>query len=170
MAKTRDYVKWIETNLRPDVYCVGTLKQAVKIWRNGSPIWVPLKEETIRQRASQFTARLSEALYGKTIYQRFKLLVPNAITLEGNGNGRSIQSAFRSKKKVRYHLNILLRKPESMAFDAFRRKINKVWRSCDWTMPDIKIMERSGKCVSYSLKDGPESLVTETLNFGNELF
>ena len=46
-AKTTDYAHWIGQNLQPDVYCVGTVKQKVKSWRNGSPIWVTLTEVSI---------------------------------------------------------------------------------------------------------------------------
>ncbi len=177
-AKTTDYTHWIGQNLQPDAYCVGTVKQKVKSWLNGSPIWVTLTEDTINERAGQFTARLSKAIYGNTAYRRFKLTIPNAITLEGNGNGRSCfwlshkddPASLRSREKVRYHLNILLRKPDWMEFERLEEIVKNVWQSCDWTLPDINIQKRTGDCTGYSFKEGPETLVTKTLNFGRQRF
>ena len=136
-----------------------------------------LTEDTLHERAGQFIARLSKAIYGKTAYRRFKLTIPNALTLEGNGNGRSCfwlshekdPRSLKERGKVRYHFNILLRKPEWMPFDQLEEIIKNIWRSCDWTMPDINIEERTGDCVGYSLKEGPETLVTKTLSFGRSM-
>lgn len=147
-------VRWIEQHVHPDIYAVATLKQAVgihvdhkKCW--GHKTWIRGDINRYSAAYDQFIRRLSRRVYGRKTYRRHRKLLPNAATLEGSRTGTG----------VRYHLNIMVRRPELIPFWYFKAMFEKEWLRSDWAMPDVMIKERTGDCISYSLKEGLETLL-----------
>ena len=90
-------------------------------------------------------------------YRRHKLLVPHACTLEG---------AVDPARKPRTHLNFSLRRPDDwLSLEQFDAIFRDEWSKIDWAMGDVYLDERKGGCVAYSLKDGPEALLANSLSF-----
>lgn len=125
----------------------------------------------------KFIRQLSEAIYGETHWRRYKRLIPNAATLEGNGLGHKIRSRRKKSSisllnnlqpddaQVRWHLNMMFRRPDWISPDDFEATLRQTWYKSEWAMPDFEIQEHEGKFVPYSLKDGPEALLTDSLSF-----
>ena len=169
--------KWLDDNVNPNVFVVATLKQSVVTSYNGYSQRVMGNEDIYRGACRQALCRLSRDLYGTTEWKRHRRIVPNIPTLEGNGCGRRLSNvhsplsldfvnATRANgKKVRYHYNILLQRPDWIDLGNFETKFRKSWDENPWAMPDLFFEERSGDCVSYALKEGPEALDVMSLSF-----
>lgn len=173
-AAKRALAAWINEKLKPNTIAVATLKQAV---RSNNGRWVRGNEARYEHAYGRFIRQLSEVIYGKTVWRRHKKLIPNALTLEGNGLGHKIHNrkvktsiTFLNNiqpddEQVRWHLNMLFRRPDWMSPDDFHATVTKTWLKSDWAMPDFEIEEHKGKFVPYALKDGPEALLTDSLSF-----
>jgi hypothetical protein len=173
---TESYRDWIDSELGPNVYAVATLKQAIKVDHNGSAFWIPGDPHIYESGYNQFIRRLSSRLYGKA-YRRYGKIIPNAATLEGNGTGHRLtnrrhRASLDFMKNiqpvgdgVRYHLNVMLRRPEWLPFDELHSRFMEEWAHSDWAMPDVFLEERTGDCPTYSLKDGPQTLLIHSLRF-----
>lgn len=159
------YGEWIDHNLSSNVYAVVNLKQGTSIDFKGSVLWVKGDPYYYEAAYGQFIRRLSKRIYGKNCYRRSKRvtkkykqpitrLIPNAFMLEGGPS-----------KGTRYHLNIQLRRPEWLALDKLRSLFLEEWAKTPWAMSDVYFEERTGDCVGYSLKEGPETLLTSSLRF-----
>lgn len=174
-CKTHHYVDWINTELRPNVYVTATVKQAMACHHGASSFRVVGNRDRYAQSYDQFIRRLSIQVYGKSNWRKHRKLLPNAMTIEGGAHeqyrgGRYVKKKclleFQSGRAgVRYHLNICLRRPDWITFDKFQKKVQIEWSLNDWAMPDILIQESTGDCVGYSFKEGPESLVSNSLSF-----
>lgn len=171
-----NYRDWIENELAPNVYAVATLKQAIKVDHKGSAFSIPGDPHIYESGYDQFIRRLSSRVYGKA-YRRWGKIIPNAAMLEGSGVGHRLTNrSHRASLEfmdniqgvgdgVRYHLNINLRRPEWLPFEELRSSFTEEWERSDWAMPDVFLEERTGDCVAYSLKDGPQTLFTHSLRF-----
>lgn len=140
---------WVNERLQPNIYAVTTLKQATKT-NSG---FIKGSRDRYQNAADQFIRRLSKRVYGKTIWRRHKPLLPNSITIEGDG------------ATMRWHLNMMFRLPEGMPMEIFEAHFRDEWAKNEWAMPDVYFDERTGDCTAYSLKDGPDALMTGSLSF-----
>lgn len=119
--------------------------------------------------------RLSEALYGRKSRRRHKKMIPFFATLEGDAYGKaSVKECTRKYKNGRpstlskgmhYHINICLRRPDFIDELTFELICRELWSDIDWAKPGIYVAERTGDCVSYALKDGPEALFLSSVSF-----
>jgi hypothetical protein len=139
---------WIRETVNPNVFIVATLKQAIGKYSRGFKSWAPGSENWYTEDYRRFVRRLSYRLYGKKYCRRFKRKLLNAAALEGGKNG------------VRYHLNIMVHRPDWISFEDFEAMFREEWLRSDWAMPDLYIQERTGDCISYSLKEGLDSLIS----------
>ena len=134
--------RWIEEMIRPDIFAVPTLKKARRLddgWEWG--------DRFIYDRAAATSLNnLSRTIF-KNAYRRFGKQIPVATTIEGN------------RFDMRYHLNFLIRKPDFMSFEDFEQAFRSEWSKNDWALPDLTFEERTGDCVRYALKEGPDSLL-----------
>lgn len=164
---------WINRNLKPDTIAVATLKQGI---RSDLDRWIRGNEAHYEHANGKFMRQLSEKLYGKA-WRRHKKLVPNAVTLEGNGLGHKIQNRKGKSSltfldniqtdgiQMRWHLNMLFRRPDWISPDDFHATVTETWLQSDWAMPDFLIEPREDNFAAYALKDGPEALLTDSLSF-----
>ena len=175
------YVKaaaeWLDHNVNPNVFVVATLKQSLVSSYNGYSQRVTGNENIYNGACRQALCRFSRELYGTTAWKRYRRIVPNIPTLEGNGCGRRLSNVHSPRslefvnatqsvgKKVRFHYNILLQRPDWIDLGNFEAKFRKSWTGNPWAMPDLFFEERSGDCVSYALKEGPEALDVMSLSF-----
>ncbi|MFD1612076.1 hypothetical protein ACFSCW_09715 [Sphingomonas tabacisoli] len=181
------YIRWVK-NVRPTFYGVGTLHQSI-ITPARCLDFVHLQsarptsgrvigdEVIFRDEYHRILIQLTKAIYGQTNWKRFKRLLPNAATIEGDGYGRGIHTRSRGsaplplsdQKQVkqggsRFHLNLMFRPPESLSSEDFLAEAQKAWSNSPWTL-DLQLGPVTGGCVAYSLKEGPESLIVECLSF-----
>ena len=167
---------WIDEKLKPNVYAVVTLKQAIRAPNFEQSRWIRGTRSIFEDEVARFYCRLAKEIHGRSAWSRHKhkLIIPNAATIEGGAlgviDGDWHSSGFRSSAiysvtQKRAHINILLRQPEKISFPAFSQRFTDVWRSMDWAMPDVYIEKRTGNCVSYSLKEGMDSLLVESIKF-----
>lgn len=171
-----NYRNWLEHELAPNVYAVATLKQAIKVDHKGSAFSIPGDPHIYESGYDQFIRRLSRRIYGRA-YRRYGKIIPNATTLEGSGAGHRLTNrrhraslTFMDSVQgvgdgVRYHLNFMLRRPDWLPFEELRSCFMEVWHRSDWAMPDVFQEERTGDCIAYALKDGPQTLLTHSLSF-----
>lgn len=141
---------WVEQNVRPDVYAVGTVKQGIWI---DETAWIKGNAERYDQAVSKTLDSLNRRIF-KNAHKRFGKVIPIATTLEGDGGDT-----------VRYHLNFLIQKPRWLSFEEFRDHFKVEWVKNPWAMPQLWIEERTGNCVRYSLKEGPEALLPLSTRF-----
>ena len=152
MSKTelRKSARELSDLVRPDLYFVITLKQAVRSdrghWTTGGAIEYELAWNA-------FMKAFSKRLYGKRRYKRKGLIIPNVSTLE-NCYG-----------KGRWHINACFRRPPHVTVEQFERIFIEVWRCNKWYAPDIRCQEITGDAVGYALKEGLETLLAQTLSF-----
>jgi hypothetical protein len=158
---TRALQNFIDQNLYPNVYAVGTLKQGIQTRTHGyflggkyvfNRIWTKGSREIYAKEYHEFIKRLSKR-YCKKAYKRYKRLFANAATLEGGDEG------------MRYHINMMFRCPSSVDFIDFEKTLRELWTDGTWMLSDIKIEERTGDCVGYSLKTGSDALLLESMSF-----
>ena len=174
---SRILAQWIDEKLQPNIYAVGTLKPRRNMWSGNSRSSIWGCEDRYEAACRQFLCRLTKTVYGKRHWRDNKTLLPCAATLEGNGEGRALRVRPTSEnhsglsgtqsgnRLVRYHLNLMFRRPDWITFEEFQCAIAEGWQKSPWAMPDIKIEQRLGDCVGYSLKEGPETLLTSVLSF-----
>jgi len=167
------YKDWINDNINPNVYAVLTLRDKI-IVDHGSARSIAFGSfDRYRNCADCLMKRLSKEIYGKKAYRRFKTRVPSVVTLEGNGDGIFLDPHHADFKKfsdsgknpVRYHLNIIMERPDWIPFDGFRSKLVELWKKDVWAMPDVYVEEVTGDCVGYALKEGPETLLASSTSF-----
>ena len=179
---TREQIKramtqWIDSNLQPNTIAVATLKQAIgSDDKRPDSRWIRGSEVHYEHAYGRFIRHLSADIYRKA-WKRHKKLVPNAFTLEGNGNGHKLRSRKTKTSvsfmngiqpddhHVRWHMNMLFRRPDWISPEDFEAKLRKHWQLSDWALPDFLIEEHDGKFTAYALKDGPEALLTDSLSF-----
>jgi len=171
------YVEWIDQNVKPDVYVVATLKQRIFVNNFGSRYCILGTFDRYAAAYRQFICRLSKAVYGKRHWRRHKRLIPNAATLEGNGYRPNSSTSLSKKsishlkatqsvgKEVHFHLNMMFRRPDHLSLEMFAALIKSIWLTSDWAWTDINIGQRTGDCVSYSCKEGPETILVGSLSF-----
>ena len=145
-----EYARWINRELDADIFAVATLRQFV---RTSDGTMVRGNRDRYDAAAQQFMSLLSKRVYGKTMWRRFKRQLPVAITLEGDGQTKL------------WHLNLSLRCPSHLDPERFEAHFRKEWEAFEWGMPDVYFDRRTGDCTAYSLKDGPDALLTESLSF-----
>lgn len=147
--QVRDIAAALNDRLEPDIYAVLTLKQGI---RTDDGCYI--KGDPLRYAGAydQFIRRLSKQVYGPTIYRRHRKLVPNVGTLEG-GDG------------LRWHFNVCLRRPDRLSIDDYKAIFMNVWLATPWAMPDSYFEQSTGDAVGYSLKDGPDALLMNSLSF-----
>jgi hypothetical protein len=143
---------WIEQNIQPNVYAVATLKQSIVVENGALKIFVKGDREKYDLAAACTLNNLSRKIY-KNAYRRSGKIVPVATTFEGDG------------QIIRYHLNFLLSKPKWMPFDIFEKLFREEWSKNAWARPIAYFRERTGNCVLYSLKEGPEALLPYSTRF-----
>lgn len=143
---------WIEDRLKPDVYVVATLKQGIISTAGG---YLRGTEERYIHAWEQFIHRLSHRIYRKA-YRRFGTLLPHAMMIEGGSN---------IVIHTRWHLNINIRRPDWVPFEDLETVFREEWAKIEWAMGDVYFNQRTGDCVGYSLKDGPEALLASSLSF-----
>ncbi len=172
----RSCAEWINSELQPDIYAVGTLKIGMKVEEDGLIFWAKGSRQIYENEYSKFHCRLARELYGKTLWGRFKqdLIIRNAGTLEGSAYGginsdwhtpRSIDFLNYPSIHMRPHINMLIRRPENIPFFKLKWKMQEIWKSMDWAMEDIFVEQRTGDCASYSLKEGTDSLLLAGTRF-----
>lgn len=135
----------IERVIKPNIYAVGTLRQA-----QGRGMLVFADRGTYEAMARRFIERLSYLTYGKTHLERYNRHLPAAVTIEG----------LTTPKRL--HLNILINKPDWKDEVEFEQHMVTEWNSLEWARRDFEIGARTGDCVRYSLKEGPDSLLFMT--------
>jgi hypothetical protein len=167
---TAEYAKWLSSSLKPNVYAVGTLMQRRQCHQGAMSYLVRGNRDDYGKAYDQFIRRFSKSIYGPTNWKRHRELIPNLATLEG-GEWRSSKGCLRyvephaNKSGVRFHYNICLRRPDWIPFDEFAGELKRHWAEGDWMMPDCFVEERRGDCVSYSMKEGPESLMPNSMSW-----
>lgn len=149
LSQSRQYqiearARYIESAIRPNIYAVGTLVQA-----QYTGMWIPGDRDTYDKQARHFIDRLSYLTYGKTNFERHGKRLPAAVTIEGIAGKRA-------------HLNILLNKPNWKDEVEFEQYMIDEWNKLGWVRRDLFIEHRTGDCVRYSLKEGPDSLLFTT--------
>lgn len=170
---TAEYKKWINDNLKPNVYAVGTLVQRRRCHNGSYSVLISGNYDEYAKMYDGFIRRLTMAIYGKTNWKRHKILIPNCATLEGGTIGRyaSVRSSRRMidphscKAGVRYHINMSFRRPDWILLDEFRAKVKQAWVADDWAMPDVFVEKRRADCIGYSLKEGPEALLPNSMSW-----
>jgi hypothetical protein len=172
---SQEYAQWLEENVRPNVFAVATLKQSIVSSRHGSTHRVMGNPDRYCGAYRQSICQLSKRIYGNSNWRRHRRMIPSFMTLEGNGCGRWINHSTRSLsflnatqptgKKVRYHHNILFRRPDWIEANEFEGIFRSIWSKNEWALPDLFFEERDGNCVSYALKEGPETLDVMSLSF-----
>lgn len=170
-ASITDYRDWINQNLRPNVYAVGTLMQRRQCHDGAISYQLVGNADRYDQMYSQFIRRLSTAVYGRKHWRRYRELLPNCASLEG-GTISSFSKGLRqkpdphsSKDGVRFHINMYFRQPEWIPFDVFKTEVVEMWRAMDWTLPDIKVEISETNSVGYSLKEGPQTLLANSMSW-----
>lgn len=173
----KQLISWLNSELRPNVYGVATLKQSITEGRRGSMHRIMGDEDRYAAAYRRCLCNLSMALYGRSNWRRHKKLLPNMATLEGNGLGRrgdirqrSVSLAFAKAvqsdgKRVRFHLNMNFHRPEWIEFEPFKALFLECWHQNPWAMQDVYLEERTGESLAYSLKEGPETLLVDSLSF-----
>ena len=140
-----------EASLAADVYAVLHLHRELDGIRADRSIYV--------REAVGLMERLSKRCRGKTQYRRLphlKRFLPNAVTIEKMIDGP--------------HFNVLVRKPTHWSFDDFEGVFAAEWMRSPWAATDKRAVyiaprEPGSRLVSYTHKEGDESLVLETLRF-----
>ncbi len=170
----QETANWIEEKLKPTHYAVFTLKQGRHTDASGYDTWIKGNRDHFADEYGRFITKLTIELNGKSNWRRCRKLLPNASTLEGTGLGRLSDSwhslnsrsfLFDSGNDKRAHLNVLLRKPVHVSDIKFYLTVRQVWSEREWAMPNMYFEKRTGNCVSYSLKEGTETLLTEHMSF-----
>lgn len=138
------WARHIEANIKPNIYAVGTLVQAMFTGHMFQG-----ERETYKRMADHFIDRLSYLTYGKTNFERHGKRLPVAVTLEG-------------LKGKRLHLNFLINKPEWKDEVDFEQHMIDEWNELGWVRRDLYVSHRTGDCVRYSLKEGSDSLLLIT--------
>jgi hypothetical protein len=138
------WARHIEATIKPNIYAVGTLIQATF---NGHMIQG--NRDTYERMARHFVDRLSCLTYGKTNFERHGKRLPVAVTIEG----------LTGKRR---HLNFLINKPDWKDEVDFEQHMIDEWNILGWVRRDLYISHRTGDCVRYSLKEGPDSLLFTT--------
>jgi hypothetical protein len=171
------YSQWLESNVKPNVVAVFTIKQSIVTNHCGSPLRSLATPDIIEAEYDKFIRRLSKAAYGKKTWKRFAKRVPSFASLEGNGcrpmSGVAVSKktlAFAKAtqsvgKAVRYHLNVSFRKPDHLSFDEFRDIVARTWNVSHWALPDVLIQPRVGNFTAYSCKEGPEAILAKSICF-----
>ena len=136
------YASHIYEKVNPDIYAVCTLKQGIFT----DNIYIPGDPARYAAEAKRFIRRLSRRVYGRN-YARTKKEIPAAVTLENH------------KGEQRFHLNVMLRKPDWMSHNRFETAFTLEWMKMPWGRDDMKFGVRYADCVRYSLKEGSDSLV-----------
>ena len=144
--------RWIEEKIAPNIYAVASLKQGFMREKNGEKLFFRGSSDTYDRATAATLNNLSRKIYGNA-YRRYGKQLAVATTLEGDG------------QLVRHHLNFLIRKPEHMAFGEFHLCFWEAWRENDWFMPEFTFEMRTGDCVRYALKEGPEALLPFSTRF-----
>lgn len=170
-ASINDYQDWINSNLGPNVYAVGTLKQRRQCHDGAIAYQIVGNHDRYDQMYSQFIRRLSIATYGRKHWRRYRELLPNCASLEG-GTISSFSRGRRhgpdphsAKEGVRFHINMCFRRPEWMPFDQFKAEVVRAWIGMDWALPDISVEISTSDCVGYSLKEGPQTLLANSMSW-----
>jgi hypothetical protein len=146
----RDYAKALEKRVRPNVYGVLRLKNGTT-GTFGQKAWVQDPETHFDGVALQYVTKVTKALVGETAFRRSGgRLLPNFVTLEGDG------------QMVRYHLNLLIQRPDWVSFEEFRGVCQFQWMKAGWSIDGktaFWMEELSGGASSYSFKDGIDVLL-----------
>ena len=137
------YYDFILNHICPNVYVVGTLKQGIGTYGSGFKTFIHGDNFRYEEVYRQFVCRLSKRIYGKTNYKRWGKNIPNAGTLEGGNH-------------MRFHLNILLQRPDFINESEFEIVIQEEWAKLQWAMPDINIQTCGSGCIYYVLKEGED--------------
>lgn len=164
------YKTWIANNLQPNVYAVGTLMQRRRCHDGANSYLVCGNNDEYAKAYDRFIRRFSKAIYGSTNWKRHRELIPNCATLEGGSWKRTRGGGYRyevhsTKSGVRFHINASLRRPGWVPFDEFASELKRTWAEGDWMMPDIFVQERTGDCIGYSLKEGAETLLPNSMSW-----
>ncbi|HEY1124570.1 MAG TPA: hypothetical protein VGE65_02975 [Sphingobium sp.] len=174
---SRAYSTWIDDSLKPDIYVVATVKQHIFVHSHESRMRIVGDQDRYAAIYDQFICRLSKAVFGAKNWRRHKKRIANAATLEGNGYRPVVDCGITKKSvghlnrtqsvfpQVRYHLNMMFRRPAHLTFEQFEAIIYDVWMQSEWALADILIEERTGQCVAYSCKEGPETILTNSMRF-----
>lgn len=142
--------KWLDDIIGPDFFITVTFKQAMTN-SHGGVCWG--NYEIYSAQLCKFLKRLSKKCYGKASYQRTKRRIPGFATLE---NG------FQGEK--RWHSHICLKKPDRLTNEVFEKLINEVWIGMEWSMKNIDVLEIERGAVYYSIKEGIDAIVIETIS------
>lgn len=142
----RAYRDWLQTHTDADVAMTATLCQSISVETPRGKAWVAGDPVAYHEVYKRFIKALSRRLYGKTRYERTKVVVPNAAALEGDG------------KTQHYHLHILLKRPPKFSPERFDELCREVWLESPWAKPDVDIQLIRGDWAGYCVKKGPSTL------------
>lgn len=149
---TYEMQRWIEQNVRPDVYAVVTLKQGLMTQQGSLKSWTRGDRNIYERAALGVLKRLDRRIFKKAA-KRFEKFIPSAVTIEGDG------------ENVRFHLNFLMQKPSWMPISDFETAFRVEWEKTDWAEDRATIEDRNGNCVGYSLKEGCKALLAQATRF-----
>lgn len=142
------YFHFISNHIQPNVFAVGTLKLGMGSFGCGFKTFIAGDDFRYEEVYRQFICRLSKRVYGKANYRRYGKKIPNAGTLEGDSH-------------MRYHLNLLLQRPDFISESEFNAMLSEEWSRLPWSLPDINIQPCSSPCIFYSIKDGVDRIFFE---------
>ena len=144
--------RWIEKDIRPNIYAVVTLKQLISVEQNGFRVWISGERCIYDQAAAKTLGQISRSIF-KSAHRKFGKRLAVATTLEGDG------------EFVRYHLNFLIHRPDWLPFEDLKYLFLKHWLKNEWALEITYFEERTGDCVRYSLKEGLDSLLPRSTGF-----
>ena len=142
-----ELTKRVEECVSPNTFIVLTIKQGICL-ENGA--WIPPTEEVLDRVTTGFLKALSRELYGNHCYTR--RMIKNLSTLEGRFD-------------TDWHLNICLRRPDSVTIDEFREMVERAWARSRWSRSRIYVEDITGNAVRYIMKEGPDSILVKSSNF-----
>lgn len=151
----RRVIREFDRQIKPNVYTVGHLHTS--LWDRDLRLGRKGTYEVYDVEAYKLIANVTKRLLGKTAYRNRPISrkrLPNFITLEGMPD--------------RPHLNILIHKPDRFSFEQLKAALREEWMRLDWTVKEpggFWVQPRSGDCVSYSFKEGNESLLPRSYCF-----
>lgn len=144
-AKISDYADFLDGLVRPTHYQVVQLKQRDGDVVVNRSLGVDSADIVYRDAAVRYLKNLSRTIYGRRGFRnRRSRPLPHLVTLEGDGTA------------VRYHLNLLLRRPEWFDAADFEQACESQWLKSPWAYfgpTSHFLQERHGDCLGYSLKD-----------------
>lgn len=147
MDKSKCY-KELNDRVVPNTYIVLDVKQGISL---DNDAFIKGDDVSYDRVCATLLKQVSHELLRRKKYSRTKAF-HNVTTLENAHGGR-------------WHVNICLRRPESVSIEEFRRVFLAVWNKSEWAYGHPYIEEMTGDAIGYSLKEGLGTILPRSTSF-----